>query len=57
MVPCLDQFKNLENLDLSFNKLTSLEGLKSYTNLKSLSVVHNGLKSLKGINGLNTHCR
>ncbi|KAL6538162.1 hypothetical protein OROGR_012150 [Orobanche gracilis] len=53
IVPCLDQFHNLENLDLSFSKLTSLECLKSCTNLKSLSVVHSGLKSLKGLNGLN----
>ncbi|KAL6538091.1 hypothetical protein OROGR_012079 [Orobanche gracilis] len=53
IVPCLDQFNNLENLDLSFSKLTSLECLKSCTNLKSLSVVHSGLKSLKGVNGLN----
>ncbi|XP_031247907.1 dynein assembly factor 1, axonemal homolog [Pistacia vera] len=51
-VSCLSDFKNLERLDLSFNNLTSLEGLKSCVNLKWLSVVQNKLQSLKGIEGL-----
>ncbi|KAL2237382.1 UNVERIFIED_CONTAM: hypothetical protein Sindi_0929900 [Sesamum indicum] len=51
-VSCLSEFKNFERLDLGFNNLTSLEGLKSCMNLKWLSVVQNKLKSLKGIEGL-----
>ncbi|KAI5666774.1 hypothetical protein M9H77_16627 [Catharanthus roseus] len=51
-VSCLGEFKNLERLDLGFNSLTSLEGLKSCVNLKWLSVVQNKLQNLKGIEGL-----
>ncbi|KZV36947.1 protein phosphatase 1 regulatory subunit 7 [Dorcoceras hygrometricum] len=51
-VSCLSGFKNLERLDLGFNSLTSLEGLKLCLNLKWLSVVQNKLHSLKGIEGL-----
>ncbi|KAF3439439.1 hypothetical protein FNV43_RR17717 [Rhamnella rubrinervis] len=48
-VSCLSDFKKLEKLDLTFNKLTSLEGLQSCINLKWLSVGNNKLESLKGI--------
>ncbi|KAL2454997.1 plant intracellular Ras-group-related LRR protein 1-like [Forsythia ovata] len=48
-VSCLGEFRNLERLDLGFNNLTSLEGLKSCVNLKWLSVLQNKLQSLKGI--------
>ncbi|CAI9781418.1 unnamed protein product [Fraxinus pennsylvanica] len=51
-VSCLGEFKNLERLDLGFNNLTSLEGLKSCVNLKWLSVLQNKLESLKGIEEL-----
>ncbi|KDP27383.1 hypothetical protein JCGZ_20207 [Jatropha curcas] len=51
-VSCLNEFSNLERLDLAFNSLTSLEGLSSCLNLKWLSVVKNKLQSLKGIEGL-----
>ncbi|XWS28535.1 hypothetical protein CRYUN_Cryun25bG0078400 [Craigia yunnanensis] len=51
-VSCLAEFKNLERLDLVFNNLTSLQGLKSCINLKWLSVVQNKLHTLKGIEGL-----
>ncbi|XWS52816.1 hypothetical protein CRYUN_Cryun11dG0104600 [Craigia yunnanensis] len=51
-VSCLAEFKNLEKLDLAFNNLTSLQGLKSCINLKWLSVVQNKLQTLKGIEGL-----
>ncbi|XP_007015749.2 PREDICTED: protein phosphatase 1 regulatory subunit 7 isoform X1 [Theobroma cacao] len=51
-VSCLAEFKNLERLDLAFNNLTSLEGLKSCINLKWLSVVQNKLQTLIGIEGL-----
>ncbi|XP_009784826.2 uncharacterized protein [Nicotiana sylvestris] len=51
-VSCLSEFKNLQRLDLGFNNLTSLEGLKLCVNLKWLSVVQNKLQSLKGIEGL-----
>ncbi|KAK7272241.1 hypothetical protein RJT34_28719 [Clitoria ternatea] len=51
-VTCLTNFKNLEKLDLKFNNLTSLEGLRSCVNLKWLSVVENKLESLEGIEGL-----
>ncbi|KAL3644186.1 hypothetical protein CASFOL_012118 [Castilleja foliolosa] len=50
-VSCFCEFKNLEKLELGFNNLTSLEGLKSCLNLKWLSVVQNKLQSLKGIEG------
>nr|XP_043633969.1 leucine-rich repeat-containing protein 40 [Erigeron canadensis] len=50
-VSCLVEFKNLERLDLSFNNLFSLEGLKPCVNLKWLSVKQNKLQSLKGIEG------
>ncbi|KAL2511071.1 Leucine-rich repeat (LRR) family protein [Abeliophyllum distichum] len=48
-VSCLGEFRNLERLDLGFNNLTSLEGLKSCVNLKWLSVLQNKLQSFKGI--------
>ncbi|KAL6575736.1 hypothetical protein OROHE_000717 [Orobanche hederae] len=48
-VSCLSEFKNLGRLDLGFNNLTSLEGLKSCINLKWLSVAQNKLQSLKGV--------
>lgn len=51
-VSCLSEFENLQKLDLGFNNLTSLEGLKLCVNLKWLSVVQNKLQSLKGIEGL-----
>ncbi|KAK6235232.1 hypothetical protein SCA6_010569 [Theobroma cacao] len=51
-VSCLAELKNLERLDLAFNNLTSLEGLKSCVNLKWLSVVQNKLQTLIGIEGL-----
>ncbi|CAN4120194.1 unnamed protein product [Withania somnifera] len=51
-VSCLSEFENLQKLDLGFNNLTSLEGLKLCVNLKWLSVVQNKLESLKGIDGL-----
>ncbi|GLT81982.1 hypothetical protein SLE2022_004010 [Rubroshorea leprosula] len=51
-VSCLAEFKTLERLDLAFNNLTSLEGLKACINLKWLSVRQNKLQSLKGIEGL-----
>lgn len=51
-VSCLSGFKDLEKLDLGFNSLNSLEGLKLCVNLKWLSVVQNKLHSLKGIEGL-----
>ncbi|XP_021278108.1 adenylate cyclase [Herrania umbratica] len=51
-VSCLAEFKNLERLDLAFNNLASLEGLKSCVNLKWLSVVQNKLQTLKGIERL-----
>ncbi|KAJ8526363.1 hypothetical protein K7X08_028840 [Anisodus acutangulus] len=51
-VSCLSEFENLQRLDLGFNNLTSLEGLKLCVNLKWLSVVQNKLQSLKGIEGL-----
>ncbi|XVE79199.1 hypothetical protein DITRI_Ditri14bG0038600 [Diplodiscus trichospermus] len=51
-VSCLAEFKNLERLDLAFNNLTSLQGLKCCINLKWLSVVLNKLQNLKGIEGL-----
>ncbi|XP_073301113.1 uncharacterized protein [Primulina huaijiensis] len=51
-VSCLSGFKDLERLDLGFNSLNSLEGLKLCVNLKWLSVVQNKLHSLKGIEGL-----
>lgn len=51
-VSCLSEFQNLQKLDLGFNNLTSLEGLKLCVNLKWLSVVQNKLQSLKGIEGL-----
>ncbi|MBA0736052.1 hypothetical protein Gogos_009643, partial [Gossypium gossypioides] len=51
-VSCLAEFENLERLDLAFNNLTSLQGLKSCVNLKWLSVVQNKLQTLEGIEGL-----
>ncbi|XP_024984030.1 protein phosphatase 1 regulatory inhibitor subunit PPP1R7 homolog isoform X1 [Cynara cardunculus var. scolymus] len=51
-VSCLAQFKKLERLDLTFNNLSSLEGLKPCLNLKWLSVKQNKLRSLKGVEGL-----
>ncbi|XP_043714365.1 protein phosphatase 1 regulatory subunit SDS22 isoform X2 [Telopea speciosissima] len=51
-VSCLNDFKSLERLDLGFNNLSSLEGLRSCVNLKWLSVLQNKLQSLKGIEGL-----
>ncbi|XP_010245995.1 PREDICTED: uncharacterized protein LOC104589379 isoform X2 [Nelumbo nucifera] len=48
-VSCLSDFKNLERLDLGFNNLSSLEGLRACINLKWLSVLQNKLQSLKGI--------
>ncbi|XP_065868924.1 uncharacterized protein [Euphorbia lathyris] len=51
-VSCLNQFSNLEKLDLASNNLTSLEGLRLCINLKWLSVVQNKLQSLKGIEKL-----
>ncbi|GAV69695.1 LRR_8 domain-containing protein [Cephalotus follicularis] len=51
-VSFLSEFKNIERLDLGFNNLASLDGLKSCINLKWLSVVQNKLTSLKGIEGL-----
>ncbi|KAF8403338.1 hypothetical protein HHK36_011440 [Tetracentron sinense] len=51
-VSCLNDFKNLEKLDLGFNNLSSLEGLRSCVSLKWLSVLQNKLQSLKGIEGL-----
>ncbi|XP_073134391.1 uncharacterized protein [Henckelia pumila] len=51
-VSCLSGFEYLERLDLGFNSLTSLEGLKLCVNLKWLSVVQNKLQSLKGIEAL-----
>ncbi|MCD7452566.1 hypothetical protein HAX54_017484 [Datura stramonium] len=51
-VSCLSEFENLQKIDLGFNNLTSLEGLKLCVNLKWLSVVQNKLQSLKGIEGL-----
>jgi Leucine-rich repeat (LRR) protein len=51
-VSCLSKFKNLEKLDLRFNNLTDLQGLKSCVNLKWLSVVENKLQSLNGIEAL-----
>ncbi|KAG5578048.1 hypothetical protein H5410_058182 [Solanum commersonii] len=51
-VSCLSEFENLQKLDLGFNNLTSLEGLKLCANLKWLSVLQNKLQSLKGIEGL-----
>ncbi|XP_076951376.1 uncharacterized protein LOC143624695 [Bidens hawaiensis] len=50
-VSCLAEFKKLERLDLTFNNLSSLEGLKPCVNLKWLSVKQNKLRSLKGIEG------
>ncbi|XP_042511796.1 internalin I isoform X1 [Macadamia integrifolia] len=51
-VSCLNDFKSLEKLDLGFNNLSSLEGLRSCVNLKWLSVLQNKLQSLKGIESL-----
>ncbi|KAK6936248.1 Leucine-rich repeat [Dillenia turbinata] len=51
-VSCLADFKNLERLDLSFNNLSSLEGLRQCVKLKWLSVSQNKLVTLKGIEGL-----
>ncbi|CAL5200609.1 unnamed protein product [Lathyrus oleraceus] len=51
-VSCLASFNKLEKLDLKFNNLTSLEGLRGCVNLKWLSVVENKLESLEGIQGL-----
>ena len=51
-VSCSAKFRNLERLDLVFNNLTSLLGLKSCINLKWLSVVQNESQTLKGIGGL-----
>ncbi|KAK1275018.1 hypothetical protein QJS04_geneDACA011718 [Acorus gramineus] len=51
-VSCLGGFANLERVDLSFNSLADLEGLRSCVNLKWLSVVQNKLESLRGIEGL-----
>ncbi|KAI6669785.1 hypothetical protein NL676_004670 [Syzygium grande] len=51
-VSCLADFRNLQRLDLGFNNLTSLEGLRPCVGLKWLSVVQNKLRSLKGIEGL-----
>lgn len=51
-VSCLSEFESLQRIDLGFNNLTSLEGLKLCVNLKWLSVVQNKLQSLKGIEGL-----
>ncbi|XP_071736259.1 uncharacterized protein [Rutidosis leptorrhynchoides] len=50
-VSCLSEFKKLEKLDLTFNNLSYLEGLKPCVNLKWLSVKQNKLRSLKGIEG------
>ncbi|CAI8592851.1 unnamed protein product [Vicia faba] len=51
-VSCLAIFNKLEKLDLKFNNLTSLEGLRGCVNLKWLSVVENKLESLEGIQEL-----
>ncbi|AES67115.1 putative leucine-rich repeat domain, L domain-containing protein [Medicago truncatula] len=51
-VSCLASFNKLEKLDLKFNNLTSLEGLRACVTLKWLSVVENKLESLEGIQGL-----
>ncbi|KAJ4970739.1 hypothetical protein NE237_003838 [Protea cynaroides] len=51
-VSCLNDFKSLEKLDLGFNNLSSLEGLRSCVNLKWLSVLQNKVHSLNGIEGL-----
>ncbi|KAK8938590.1 hypothetical protein KSP39_PZI011497 [Platanthera zijinensis] len=51
-VSCLSNYQNLEKLDLSYNCLTSLEGLSACVNLKWLQVFENKLATLKGVESL-----
>ncbi|KAK8970435.1 hypothetical protein KSP40_PGU010939 [Platanthera guangdongensis] len=51
-VSCLSNYQNLEKLDLSYNCLTSLEGLSVCVNLKWLQVFENKLATLKGVESL-----
>lgn len=44
--------QHLRHLNLSFNKLASLDALASMTALKVLNVSHNRLASLRGVEGL-----
>ena len=41
----LESFTNLRSLDISFNKISSLEGLKALQNLRQLKVYNNAITS------------
>ena len=53
----LDIDFGVDNLDLQYKKLTSLEGIEKFKNLKNLNVGYNQLTSLKGIEKLNSLTR
>jgi len=49
----LEQFTDcLENLNLSNNKLTKIEGLEKFTKLKSLELSYNLIERIEGLNNL-----
>lgn len=50
--PPLDRFKNLLELDLNDNQLTSLPGLEKNKKLQILSVAGNPITSVEGLKGL-----
>ena len=48
----LDAFKNLKQLNVSFNKLTSLVGVEKCLLLESLDAAHNQITAIEGLQNL-----
>ena len=48
----LENLTQLTNLELTFNKLTSVKGLETLTQLESLHLPHNKLTDVKGLENL-----
>ncbi len=51
-IPVLKGLKNLKLLNLSCNKIRSLDGLKNLKNLKNLETLYLGVNLIKGFSGL-----
>lgn len=48
----LKQFTNLKKLDLSFNKITKIEGLDCLKDLKELNLSYNRIETIENLNKL-----
>ena len=48
--------RNLRALDLSFNRLTKIEGLETLAKLERLDLGFNAIKRIEGLAGLGTRC-